>query len=80
MSALRLLADGRWRLTLVEREMDGVLTGWFAHPWLCLVRFRLSRYRWRTVVVPGWEVDADVHRRLRVALRAGDGAPSASQA
>jgi hypothetical protein len=69
VTSIRLLADGQWRLTLPDSEVDADLVHWYAHPWLCVAVFRTGwRFR-RAVVVPYWVVEPDVHRRLRVALR-----------
>jgi hypothetical protein len=67
--AIRQLSGGRWRLSLTTGEWDGELISWYAHPWLCVAVFRSERRRRRAVVVPYWRAGADVHRRLRVALR-----------
>jgi hypothetical protein len=68
--SIRQLPDGRWRLSLGEQQIDAELHAWFAHPWCCVALFRSGwRFR-RAVIVPGWLVAPEVHRRLRVALRA----------
>lgn len=70
VQALRLLGDGRWRLSLAGRdEVDASLIGWFAHPWLCVARFQAGRRR-LAVTIPYWQLPAEQHRRLRAALRA----------
>jgi len=69
---IRLLPDGRWRLTLVDRQIDAELRSWYAHPWFCVALFQTGwRFR-RAVTVPHWLVEPEVHRRLRAALRASD--------
>lgn len=68
-TAIRQLPDGRWRLSLPDREIDAELRSWYVHPWCCVALFRAGwRFR-RAVVIPAWAVDSEVHRRLRVALR-----------
>lgn len=71
---IRQLPDGRWRLTLADRQLDAELRGWYAHPWVCVALFQAGwRFR-RAVTIPFWLVEPEVHRRLRAALRAsGEG-------
>lgn len=73
ITALRLLPEGRWRLTLPDRQIDAELRSWYAHPWCCVALFRADwRFR-RAVVIPCWMVEPEVHRRLRVALQGSSG-------
>lgn len=69
IQAVRLLPDGRWRLSFASSEVDARLIDWFAHPWLCVARFKTGRSR-RAVAIPYWMVAPEVHRRLRAVLRA----------
>lgn len=70
ITSVRLLSDGRWRLSVAHRTIDADLCSWYAHPWCCVALFHQGwRFR-RAVVVPSWTVSSDAHRRLRVALRA----------
>ena len=55
-----------YRSGVAERP---VLVQWYAHPWLCVLRFKRPR---RTVVLVADAVVADQHRRLRVLLRTRD--------
>jgi hypothetical protein len=70
VTGVRQLPDGRWRLSLPDAEHDVELVSWYAHPWLCVALFRAGKRFRRAVVVPYWLVEPEVHRRLRVALRA----------
>lgn len=70
VSSIRQLPDGQWLLSLPGREQEAELVGWYAHPWLCVAQFRAGWRFQRAVVVPWWVAAPDVHRRLRVALRA----------
>lgn len=70
--SIRLLSDDKWRLTLPDGEIDADLLHWYAHPWLCVIVLRAGwRFR-RSLTVPFWLVEPEVHRRLRVALRSSE--------
>ncbi len=68
--ALVCNAGGGWTLLMGGGEaVPARLCSSFVHPRLLVLRFRLGRGRWRTVVLPSDAAPAADLRRLRVRLR-----------
>lgn len=65
------MPDATWILTdrLKTRYQAELLSGSYVSPWLLVLRFRLSRFRRRTIILLQDSAEDDLLRRLRVQLR-----------